>query len=61
MVNDRSVAEAVVACLQRHGVEVMFSQSLPTAALLAVEAHRQERSGAENATVRRAYQAVAND
>ena len=37
MVNDRTVAEVVVACLKRHGVEVMFSQSLPTAALLAAE------------------------
>ncbi len=37
MVNDRIVAEALVACLQRHDVEVLFSQSLPTAALLAAE------------------------
>ena len=37
MINDRSVAEAVVASLKRHGVEVMFSQSLPTAAILAAE------------------------
>jgi acetolactate synthase I/II/III large subunit len=37
MINDRTVAEVVVACLQRHGVEVLFSQSLPTAAVLAAE------------------------
>jgi acetolactate synthase I/II/III large subunit len=37
MVNDRTVAEVVVASLRRHGVEVMFSQSLPTAAILAAE------------------------
>src|SRR5687767_14759512 len=37
LVNDRIVAEAIIACLKRHGVEVMFSQSLPSAALLAAE------------------------
>jgi acetolactate synthase-1/2/3 large subunit len=37
MVNDRIVAEVVVACLKRHGVEVLFSQSLPSAAVLAAE------------------------
>src|SRR5688572_20448630 len=37
MISDRIVAETLIACLQRHGVEVMFSQSLPTAALLAAE------------------------
>ena len=37
MVKDKSVAEVVVACLARHGVEVIFSQSLPSAALLAAE------------------------
>src|SRR4029450_595887 len=37
LVNDRTVAEAVVASLRRHGVEVLFSQSRPTAALLAAE------------------------
>ena len=37
MVNDRIVAESIVASLRRHGVEVMFSQSLPSAALLAAE------------------------
>lgn len=37
LVNDRVVADVVVACLQRHGVEVLFSQSLPTAAILSAE------------------------
>src|SRR5919107_117252 len=37
MVNDRIVAEVLVACLQRHGVEVLFSQSLPSSAVLAAE------------------------
>src|SRR3954449_3463852 len=37
MVNDRIVAEVVVACLKGHGVEVLFSQSLPSAAILAAE------------------------
>src|SRR5688572_25096893 len=37
MISDRIVAETLIASLQRHGVEVMFSQSLPTAALLAAE------------------------
>jgi len=37
VLNDSTVAEAIVGCLKRHGVEVMFSQSLPTAALLAAE------------------------
>src|SRR5919106_158728 len=37
MVNDRIVAEVVVACLKRHGVEVLFSQSLPSSAVLAAE------------------------
>jgi len=52
LVNDRIVAEVVVECLKRHGVEVMFSQSLPSAALLAAEdagirtfTYRQENSG----------------
>ena len=52
MVHDRIVAEVVIACLKRHGVEVMFSQSLPSAALLAAEdagirtfTYRQENSG----------------
>jgi acetolactate synthase-1/2/3 large subunit len=31
----RSVAEAIAAALTRHGVEVLFSQSLPSAVLLA--------------------------
>jgi acetolactate synthase-1/2/3 large subunit len=37
LVNDRTVAEVVVGCLQRHGVDILFSQSLPTAAILAAE------------------------
>jgi acetolactate synthase I/II/III large subunit len=37
MVNDRIVAEVLAACLKRHGVEVLFSQSLPSAAVLAAE------------------------
>jgi acetolactate synthase-1/2/3 large subunit len=37
MMNDRTVAEALVGCLKRHGVEVLFSQSLPSAAILAAE------------------------
>jgi acetolactate synthase-1/2/3 large subunit len=35
--NTQSIAEVVVECLRRHGVEVMFSQSLPSAVLLAAE------------------------
>jgi acetolactate synthase-1/2/3 large subunit len=37
MVNDRIVAEVIAASLKRHGVEVLFSQSLPSAAVLAAE------------------------
>lgn len=37
MVSDRTVAEVVAASLKRHGVEVIFGQSLPTAAVLAAE------------------------
>ncbi|MCC7079992.1 MAG: acetolactate synthase catalytic subunit [Burkholderiales bacterium] len=37
MQSERTVAEIVTACLARHGVEVLFSQSLPSAALLAAE------------------------
>jgi acetolactate synthase-1/2/3 large subunit len=33
----QTVADIVVDCLLRHGVEVMFSQSLPSAVLLAAE------------------------
>jgi acetolactate synthase-1/2/3 large subunit len=36
-VNEKPVADIVAACLQRHGVEVLFSQSLPSAAMLAAE------------------------
>lgn len=32
-----TVADALAACLARHGVKAMFSQSLPSAALLAAE------------------------
>jgi acetolactate synthase-1/2/3 large subunit len=37
MRNEKTVAEIIAACLARHGVEVLFSQSLPSAALLAAE------------------------
>jgi acetolactate synthase-1/2/3 large subunit len=37
MPNGKSVAEIIAACLARHGVEILFSQSLPSAALLAAE------------------------
>jgi len=49
----QTVAEAVVETLTRHGVEVMFSQSLPSAVLLAAEdrnieqfMYRTENAGA---------------
>src|SRR5690606_8406078 len=52
MTNEKTVAEIVAACLARHGVEVVFSQSLPSAALLAAEdsgirqfAYRTENAG----------------
>lgn len=35
--NERTVAEAIVSGLLRHGVDTMFSQSLPSAVLLAAE------------------------
>lgn len=48
----RTVAEAIVAALSRHGVEVIFAQSLPSAVILAAEAigirqlaYRQENMG----------------
>lgn len=34
---DKTVAEVVAACLSRHGVDTLFSQSLPSAAVLACE------------------------
>lgn len=34
---DKTVAEVVAACLSRHGVDTLFSQSLPSAAILACE------------------------
>ena len=37
MASDRTVAQVVAACLARHGVEVLFSQSLPSAVVLAAE------------------------
>src|SRR5918997_1665339 len=37
MISDRIVAEVLAASLKRHGVEVLFSQSLPSAAVLAAE------------------------
>ncbi len=52
MSQKQSVAVAVAASLARHGVEVTFSQSLPSAVLLAVEdlkisqfAYREENAG----------------
>jgi acetolactate synthase-1/2/3 large subunit len=51
--NEQSVAEAIAAALARHGVEVLFSQSLPSAVLLASEdrgitqyTYRTENAGA---------------
>jgi len=46
-----SIAELIVECLARHGVDVMFSQSLPSAVLLAAEDHdiRQFMYRTENA------------
>jgi len=37
MERDRTVAEVIAACLARHGVERLFSQSLPSALVLACE------------------------
>ena len=37
MPNEKLVADIITACLARHGVEILFSQSLPSAALLAAE------------------------
>jgi acetolactate synthase I/II/III large subunit len=37
MPNVKTVADIITACLARHGVEILFSQSLPSAALLAAE------------------------
>ena len=37
MASEATVADIVAACLARHGVEVIFSQSLPSAVLLAAE------------------------
>lgn len=37
MASDRTVAQVIAACLARHGVNVLFSQSLPSAVLLATE------------------------
>jgi len=33
----RTVAQAIAACLVRHGVRSVFSQSLPSAVALALE------------------------
>ncbi len=48
----QTVAQAIVRALQRHGVEVIFGQSLPSAVILAAEAigirqiaYRQENMG----------------
>lgn len=50
--NNRTVAHAIAAALARHGVEVIFGQSLPSAVILAAEAigirqaaYRQENMG----------------
>lgn len=37
MERDRTVAETIASCLARHGVERLFSQSLPSAMVLACE------------------------
>jgi acetolactate synthase I/II/III large subunit len=37
MASDRTVAQVIAACLARHGVQTVFSQSLPSALLLAAE------------------------
>ncbi len=37
MASDRTVAQVIAACLVRHGVQTVFSQSLPSAVLLAAE------------------------
>ncbi len=37
MPNEKTVADIITASLVRHGVEILFSQSLPSAALLAAE------------------------
>ena len=51
--NEQTVAQAIAAALARHGVEVLFSQSLPSAVLLAAEdlglrqyTYRTENAGA---------------
>jgi acetolactate synthase-1/2/3 large subunit len=51
--NERTVAQAIAAALARHGVEVLFSQSLPSALVLAAEdigitqyTYRTENAGA---------------
>jgi acetolactate synthase I/II/III large subunit len=53
MIEKQTVAIAVAACLARHGVEVTFSQSLPSKVILAIEdlkvrqfAYRTENAGA---------------
>ena len=37
MQHDKTVAEVVVDCLKRHGVDTVFSQSLPSGVVLAAE------------------------
>ncbi|MGQ7792044.1 acetolactate synthase catalytic subunit [Faunimonas sp. B44] len=53
MSNEQTVAQAIASALARHGVEVIFSQSLPSAVLLAAEdlglqqyVYRTENAGA---------------
>ena len=50
--SNETVAQAIARALQRHGVEVIFGQSLPSAIILAAEAigirqiaYRQENMG----------------
>jgi acetolactate synthase-1/2/3 large subunit len=53
MSNEQTVAQAIASALARHGVDVLFSQSLPSAVLLAAEdlglrqyTYRTENAGA---------------
>jgi acetolactate synthase-1/2/3 large subunit len=53
MGNKRTVAQTIAACLIRHGIHSVFSQSLPSAVVLALEqlgvtqiAYRTENAGA---------------
>ena len=57
----QTVAHTIAACLVRHGVRCVFSQSLPSAIVLALEdldvtqiAYRTENAGVAMADVLRA-------